>query len=157
MLEGGVDLVVRVPGQVDLAVLADDPGAAVHQDGGVELAAFRRQFGIAQVEADAQFARRVEQRLHVGVGHGLLEKALHRFRVFHPVARKERRQRQLGKHHELRLAGRGFAHHLDQAAHDRRAGVGKVDGAHLGDGQAHLAGGGCVTHYETPGVLVATD
>ena len=146
VLERRLGLVVGMAGQVDLAVLADDPGLAVHQDGGVELAPFRGQLGVAQVEADAEFARGVEQRLHVGVGHALFEEAIDRLGVFHPVARKESGQRQFGKDHELRLAGRGLAHHLDEAADHHRAGVGQVDGAHLGDREVHFARMGCVAH-----------
>jgi hypothetical protein len=110
------------------------------------MAAFGRQFGVAQVEAYAQLARGVEQRLHVGVGHAFFKVALDGLGVFHPVARKERGQRQLGKNDKLRAAGGGLAHHFDQAADHGRAGIGKVHSAHLGDRQAHLAGGVCITH-----------
>ncbi|MNV58696.1 hypothetical protein D3C71_1510830 [compost metagenome] len=135
-----------MPRQMDLAVLADDLGRTVNQDGGVELAAFRSHFRIAQVKPDAQLARGVEQRLHIGIGHGLFKEAVHGFRVFHPVAREEGRQGEFREHDEFRLATSGLAHHLDQAAHNHRAGVGKVHGAHLGDRQAHFAGGGWGSH-----------
>jgi hypothetical protein len=53
VLEGEVGLVLAVSGQVDLAVLADDPAVAVDQDGGVEavgLAVLPAELRVAEVD-----------------------------------------------------------------------------------------------------------
>ncbi len=89
-----------VTGQMDLAVLADDLPRAVHQDRGVVAVPVGRQLGVTKVETDPQRAGAVEQRLHRRVGHGALVEVVGRGDVRVPVAREERRQRQLGKHHE---------------------------------------------------------
>src|SRR3546814_10403858 len=49
--------------QMDLAVTADDAARLVDQHRGIEAAAVSGQFGIAEVEADAEFAGEIEQRL----------------------------------------------------------------------------------------------
>ena len=46
--------------------------------------------------------------------------------VFHPPARKERSECELGKHHELRAARIGFLQHLDQARDHALSAVGEV-------------------------------
>src|SRR5262249_56454895 len=65
MLKRAPGLVFGVPGQMDLAILADDAAALVDQDRAVEAvaaltAAF--EFGKAQIEAEAQALRLAEQR-----------------------------------------------------------------------------------------------
>src|SRR4029453_13153863 len=76
VLEWSPRLVLRVTGQMNFAVLADDPAAFVDEDRGVVTVrepAFDRQLGKPEVEADSKFARAVEQRLCRGVGHFALE------------------------------------------------------------------------------------
>lgn len=81
VLERRLGLVVRMAGQMDLAVAADDVRLVVHQYGGVEAPAVLRELSVAQIEADAQLAREVEERLRLGARHGGLEETLGDLRV----------------------------------------------------------------------------
>ena len=63
VLKGRVGQMLGMPGQVDLAVAPDDPAVTLDQDRGVvavELALLLGQLGIAEVEADTEFAGEIE-------------------------------------------------------------------------------------------------
>ena len=140
MLEGPPGLVPGMAGQMDLAVFADDLALAVHQDRGVEppLAAARLpdQFRVAEIEADAQFRRQLEQRAHGRIRHfGLVEGIEFGFLLQVP-AREEAGERELGEDHDLRAPGMGLAHHLRHAGDAGLARLLAGDGPHLGGGDA---------------------
>src|SRR5262249_11568889 len=64
VLERAPGLVFGVPGQMDLAILADDAAALVDQDRGVETVAALTasfEFGKAQIEAEPQALRLTKQ------------------------------------------------------------------------------------------------
>src|SRR3981081_3312584 len=68
MLVDAVGLRLGMARQMHLAVFADDVSGAVDQDRGVEPAlatVFLHEFGIAEIEADAELLRLVEERLRV--------------------------------------------------------------------------------------------
>ena len=100
MLEGQVGDVHIAAGHMDLAIFADDAPRAVDEDGGVEaplaIAAFD-QLAIAEIEADAEPCRRLEQRGGGLIGHLALEEAFELRLVGDVPARKEGGQRHLGE------------------------------------------------------------
>ena len=107
------------------------------QDRGVvapRLALLLGQLGIAEIEADPELLREIEQRPGLGARHLALEIAVDLRLVGHPPAREERRQRQLGKDDEPGAPAMRLAHHRHEALHHRRAVVGEVDRAELRDG-----------------------
>ena len=75
MLVDAVGLRLGMTRQMHLAVFADDVSGAVDQDRGVEPAlptVFLYEFGIAEIEADAELLRLVEERLRVRTRHRAL-------------------------------------------------------------------------------------
>ncbi len=139
MLQGRAVDRLRVAGDMDLAVLADEPAVAADEDAGVVLHAVRK-LGVAQVEADALVARRVEERARQRAGHLSLEEGLDLRGIVDGPAREERGQRQLGKGDPGRAAAVRVVEQVDQPAHDLDTGVAALDGAQLRDGQVQLAG-----------------
>src|SRR3546814_2105176 len=121
---------------MDLAGTAYDASRLVDQDRGIEAAAVSGQFGKAEVEADAEFAGEIEQRLCLRARHAGLEEARDRLVVFHPVAREEGGEREFGKNHQPRTTAVRLAQQRDQAFDDSGAGIGEMDRAELGDGEA---------------------
>jgi hypothetical protein len=143
VLERGLGLVVGVPGQVDLAVLADDRAVGRDQDRGVEAARaarFLRELGVADVEADAELLCLVEQRLRLGRGHrGLEVPAVHLGLVLHPPARKEGGEGELREDHELRAHGMRLAQQRHEALGGGGARVGAMERAQLGGGDLQVS------------------
>src|SRR6516225_5192492 len=130
-----------MPGQVDLAVAADDAAVALDQDRGIvmpRLAPFLGQLGVAEVKPDVELTREIKQRSGLGTWHFTLEKAVDLGLIGHPIAREEGRQRQLGEDDELRTPRMSLTHQSDQPADDRAAGVGEMDRAELGDRRFQL-------------------
>ena len=78
------------------------------------LAVFPGQLGIAEIEADAELRRGVEERPRRLVRHLALEERVDLRLIVHPPAGKERRQRELGEHDEIAAARAG----LVQVAHE---------------------------------------
>src|SRR3546814_8915515 len=100
MLEGTPRFVLVMAGQMHLAVFSDDLAVAVDQDRRVEMrdhAVFFDQFGIAEIEAEAEPARFVEQGLGLRPGHAAFEKAVDLGLVGHEPAREEGGPRQFGE------------------------------------------------------------
>src|SRR3546814_18901660 len=75
VLERRLRLVVGMARQMDLAVTADDAARLVDQHRGIEAAAVSGQFGIAEVEADAQFTGAIAQRMCLRARHAGLDEA----------------------------------------------------------------------------------
>ena len=137
MLEFAPGLVLEVTGHVDLAVLAHNLAALVHEDGGVvlhELALFLRQLGIAQVKANAQIACQLEQRHGVAAGHFALVVAVQLGLIFDVPAREKGGQRQLGIDNNIRAQALGLAHHFTQTLDHAGTRIGFLHGPQLAQG-----------------------
>src|SRR6516225_2422338 len=99
MLERRIGKMLGMSGKVDLAVAPDDPPIGLEEDRGVVMAGFAfllRQLGIAEIKADTELLRQIEQRAGFGPRHRTLEESIALALVGHPVTRKERRQREFG-------------------------------------------------------------
>src|SRR5438105_6133362 len=131
MLKGRFGLVLRMAGQVDLAIASDDAPGPVHQDGGIESLTAFGELGIAEVKANAEFFGFVEQWAHRGIRHRLLEKAFVSFCLLHPVAREKRGERQFREHHTSGTASGSVAQQGKQALHNRLARVREMNWSHL--------------------------
>ena len=110
-----------------------------------------RDLGIAEMEADAVAPRRLEQRRRLVAGQRLLEPLVRLGPVGVPVAREERRQRELGEDDQLdapRMRPLHQPHHARDRDRSRlraldRPELGGGDGedaAHGGDGSPDLPG-----------------
>ena len=97
---------------------------------------------IAEIEADAELLRLVEQRLRLGPGHLALVVAVELGLVLDQPAREEGGERELGEDDELGAPALGLAHQRDQPPHRILAGLGLGDRPHLGrrsvDDPGHL-------------------
>ena len=104
ILERTPRLVLGVAGQVNLAVLAEDAAVLVDENRRVvamRRSVFDRELRVAQVEADAELARAVEQRLRRRIGHLAFEV---RVELILPVVvpvREEGGERAFRKHDEI--------------------------------------------------------
>ena len=123
---------------MDLAVLANDGAVRPDENRRVEAAraaCFLRKFRIAQIKADAELLRFVEQRLRFGGrNRGLVKLAVGLGLVFIPVAREKRRERELGKHDELRAHAVRVAQQFYEALGRGRPRVGQMERTQLGRG-----------------------
>ena len=139
VLEGAPRLVLRVAGQMDLPVLADEAARLVDQDRGVEApgpAAVRDELGVAQAEADAEAPRLVEERSRLRPRHLPLEERVDLRLVLHPPAGKEGREGQLREDDEVGAAAVGLGEEGEEALDDERARLAPGNRAELrgGDG-----------------------
>src|SRR3984893_6559280 len=126
MLERILRPMVGMPGQMDLAVLADDAGLAIDDDRGVVVARLLildRQFRVAEVKPHLQSLRFVEQRAGVGTRHLVFEKAVDLLPIFHPPAWKKRGQRQFRVYDQFAFYLMRLAHQIDNPADDNLAAV----------------------------------
>src|SRR5438552_14926827 len=114
---------------MDLAIAADYFTLPVDEERRVEPVAVGSELRVAQIEPDAEVLRLVEERLCGRVGHLALEETVDLLLPGHPVTRKKRGQRELGKDDKLGTAAFRFTQHGEQALDDPLAGVGEVDGA----------------------------
>ena len=145
MLEGALRPVVGMARQVDFSILADDGAAVVHQHRGVEAlqaGVGLGEFGVAEVEPDAQFGGGLEQDAGLGARHLALKEDVDLLVGLEPPAGEEGGEGKLREHHQLRAAGGGLAHHLQQAGHAVGPGLRQRDRAHLGGGDHDGAGAG---------------
>jgi hypothetical protein len=90
--------------QMHLAVFSDQRAIGAKEHGRIEALAVLRQFGIADVETDAEPARSVEQGLDLGVRHRAFKERLKRGFADQPSG-KERGEGQLRKDHQLHAPG----------------------------------------------------
>src|SRR5512138_58246 len=102
MLERPPRLMLAVPRQMHLAILAGDRAIRVDQDGGVEVAPLRSQLSVSKAETDVELLCEIEKRLHRRIRHSVLEEPINRRLVVEVPAGKEGGERQLWKHHQLR-------------------------------------------------------
>ena len=89
------------------------------------------KFGVAQAEAHREPLGLGEQRRRLVGRHLLLEEGIDLGLALHPPAREERRERELGKHHELAAHALGFAQMGNQPLDHVAAGMAALDGTHL--------------------------
>ena len=145
MLERRPRQVVGVSGEVDLPVLPDDL-AAVHQDGGIEVAVAVAvpspdQFGIAEVEPDTEPPGGVEEGPGLRPGHRGLEVRVRGRRVLEEVAREERGEGELGEDHQPAAGARRPLHEGEQPSDDFASRLVRLDAADLGGGDPQVAHG----------------
>ena len=134
MLVNAPRLRLGMAGQVHLAVLSDDLAVAVDDDGGVEAAppaALVHQFGVADIEADAELLGLLEQRRRFRPRHLGLVIAVELGFVFDHPAREEGGEGKLGKDDQFGPPALGFAHHGHQPAHRLLARLRFGDRSHL--------------------------
>ena len=151
MLHLAARIVFGVAGQMHLAVFQQDIAVRVDQDRGVEpalahlagLVGLHRLFRVAEMEADAVFARRGEQRRGFVRRHRRFEPAVRLGDVLVVVAREERGQRQFGEHHQFDAALMRVLHQPDHALDGDRAGLGLLDRPELRGGDGDDAAGHC--------------
>ena len=125
---------------MDFSVFSQQGSVGVDDDAGVEALAGFGEFGVADVEADVQFAGAVEEGLGVGVGHGAFEVGVEFLGVGEEPAREESGEGEFGEDDERGFFGGGGFEEGDQALHGVAAGVGFLDAGHLGAGEAEGAG-----------------
>ena len=108
------------------------------------------ELGVAQAETHAEPLGLVEQRRRLVRRHLLLEEGIDLRLVGHPPARKERRERELGEHHQLAAHALGLAQMGDQPLDHIAARVAALDGTHLrgADGQK-------TRHRHLPAAIIA--
>ena len=142
MLEGQVGDVHIAAGHMDLAILADDAARPIDEDGGIEAplaVASLDQLAIAEIEADAESRRSLEQRRGGFVRYLALEEAFELGLVGDVPAGKEGRQRHLGKDGQGGAARLGRFEQSDQPPYHGLAGLLAGDGAELSDGEGQAA------------------
>ena len=119
MLPGPFRFIRRMAGQMHFAVLADDFGLLVDQDGGVEapllVVVIKKHLGITKIKADAQFLGQIEQGLGLRRGHRGLVKGVQLRLVLDMPARKKRRQRHFWINHETGAPAMSMVHHIGHA------------------------------------------
>ena len=105
-------------------------------------AAFVGELGVAEAHAQPEALGLGEERRRFVARHLALEEGIDLGLVRHPPAREERRQRQLGEHHQLAAHALGLAEMRDHALDHVAPGVAALDRAHLcgPDGQKSAHG-----------------
>lgn len=94
---------------------------------------------VPEAEADAQPLRFVEQQLRGGTGHGALVVVVGLTDVVDEPAREERRERELGIHHQLGSHRMRLVQHRDEAGHHLLTSVLLLHGPHLGGSDGEVA------------------
>src|SRR5262249_15424837 len=110
-----------VAGQGDLAVLADDAAVGgVEHTGVVAMldTVLDGEFGVAEIEADAQAPCLIEEHLGGWAGHLAFEPGVELRFVFDPPVREERSEGAFGEDDEIAAAVARLAHLLDQPGND---------------------------------------
>ena len=128
-------------GEVDFAVDADFGAVGGNEHRTVEVLSVRGALGVAEIEADLEFAGAVEQALDGRVGHGGFEVGLE-FVAAEQPAGEEGGESEFGEDGELCAFAGGAFEQVDHAGEDGFAGVGALVGSHLGGGDADDAGHG---------------
>src|SRR5882724_13299202 len=89
--------------QMHLAIATENFAIAVDKDRTVVASTVRCQFGVADMEADAQRPGAIEQRPHGRIRHAALVVVIERLALDQP-SREEGRERQFGKYNQARAA-----------------------------------------------------
>ena len=153
MLKRAPRLVVFVPGNVDLAVLANNGAVTFDKHRRVEavlqpIGTWFGEFGITERKPDAQALRFIEQRLCRRTWHRCLVVVVVSRQILGVPPRKERRQCQFGKHDQFTVTADRLMKHGDQAFDDRLARVVFLDWPELrssdGDVTTHVEASVCV-------------
>src|SRR5262249_25653738 len=121
ILEGMLRMPLRVTGEMDLPVLADDPAVALDEQARVEAplrAPFDGELGVAEAEADLEPARLVEERLRRGAGHLPLEPGVELRLVVDPPVGEERGEGAFREDDEIAAATARLSHLLDEPRDD---------------------------------------
>jgi hypothetical protein len=126
-----------------LAIAAENVAVAIDQDCAIVAATIRRQLGIADIKADAERMRAIEQRLDGRVRHAALEILVEHL-AFEEPAWKEGRKRKLRKHHEACAAPRCLLQELEHPGKRMLARVRFLRRPHLGGGSAKDTNQGCL-------------
>src|SRR5579871_903149 len=126
-----------VPGQMDLAVFADDDPLLVDQYRGVEVTPIRRAFRIAETHGYGGALRLLKQRSGGGAWHLTLEPDIGFGAVLPVPAREEGCQRQLRIDDEV--AALGLPHEIEHAGNRGLAGISPLDWTELGGGHFDVA------------------
>src|SRR5437016_7900210 len=121
--------------QMHLAIATENFTVAIDQDRSVVAPAVRYQFGVADIETDAQRPGTIEQRPNGRIGHAALEIAIERLALDQP-SREERRERQFRKDNEARAARCGLFEELQHPAERMLSRVRFLRRPHLGGGGA---------------------
>ena len=79
-----------------LAIAPENFAVAIDQDRTIEALTVRGQFGISDIETNAELSRTIEQALHGRIRHPALEIMIERLGLDKP-SREEGRERQFGK------------------------------------------------------------
>ena len=130
----GIELAVAR--QMHLAIFAGDPAVAIHQDRRVVAVPVGRQLRIAERDADPVLRRALEQRPRRRVWHLALEPGIDLRLIGHVPARKERRERELGEHHEIAVLRLRLVEQIDHPPDHGLPAVRPLDRAALGRGDA---------------------
>ncbi len=118
VLEPPPGLVLRVSGNVDLAVFPHDRAVALDEDLGVVVMPVRRELGVAERKADAQPLRLVEERPRRGIRHLRLEEGVDFGLRLEKPAGEEGGERELGIDHELGALLGGAMEEGEESFHD---------------------------------------
>ena len=117
---------LKVAGNMNFSVLADDAACAVDENSAVVLhqrALLLSQLGITEVKAHAQLPGEFKQRQRFSTGHAALEIAVQLVPVFEIPARKKGGQRQFGIDDDMGAQAMCLTHHGAQALHHACAGI----------------------------------
>ena len=141
MLERAFRIELRMTGQMNLAILADNFSRLVGQDAGVEMMPIRRQFSIAKIHCNLVMGGSLKQRPCRRIRHLTFEPGVDLGLIFHVPARKERGECELRVDDQIGASRLGFIHQRDHALDDGFAAVGFLDRAQLGGGNIDDAHG----------------
>jgi hypothetical protein len=141
MLERAFRVELRMTGQVNLAVFADNFSGLVGEDTGVEMMPIRRQFSIAKIHCNLVVGGSLKQQPCRRIRHLALEPGVDLCLILRVPARKERGECELRIDDQISAPRLGFIHQRDHALDDGFAAIGFLDRAQLGGGNIDDAHG----------------
>src|SRR5688572_99617 len=133
---------------MDFAIAAENFAVAIDQDRTVEPPAGRCQFGITDIEADAERPGAIEQGLHGWIRHPTLE-AMIECVAFDEPTWKEGRERQVGKNDPCRAACSRLLQHCQHPAKRMLPRVRFLRRPHLSGGGAENSNQHCLHSART--------
>jgi hypothetical protein len=132
VLEGTLRIELGMPGQMHLAIFADDFSVSIDQDGRVEMMAIGSELGVTERQTDAIVSGMVEQRTRRGVRHLAFEPGVDFRLVGHVPAREKGRKRKFRIDHEVAALRLGLIEQIEHPPHDPLPAIRLLDRAHLG-------------------------